>query len=65
MKTRRKHKTHRRKPAAIDEQTDWLSLSPAKRIQETTKLWQLYIALGGSLDAEPDPQSPFYDIMQK
>lgn len=43
-----------------DEQNDWLRLSPAKRIQETTKLWQLYLALGGSLDSKPDPQSPFY-----
>lgn len=42
------------------EEMEWLKLSPAQRISETTKLWQLYLALGGSLDPEPDPQSPFY-----
>jgi len=44
----------------MDEETEWLSLTPAKRFLETTKLWKLYIALGGNLDPEPDPQSPFY-----
>ncbi|MDP3791357.1 MAG: hypothetical protein Q8R38_04890 [Candidatus Omnitrophota bacterium] len=44
----------------IDEDKEWLSLTPAKRLLETTKLWKLYISLGGDLDPEPDPQSPFY-----
>ena len=44
----------------ISEEAEWLSLSPARRILETDKLWRLYLALGGSLDPEPDPQSPFY-----
>ncbi|MCK4784159.1 MAG: hypothetical protein KAV87_10440 [Desulfobacteraceae bacterium] len=44
----------------IDEDKEWLCLTPAQRILETTKLWKFYIALGGSLDPEPDPQSPFY-----
>ena len=44
----------------IDEDMAWLSLTPAQRIQQTTKLWQLYLALGGKLDPKPDPQSPFY-----
>jgi hypothetical protein len=44
----------------IDEEMEWLSLTPRQRILETTKLWKLYIALGGNLDPEPDPQSPFY-----
>lgn len=43
-----------------DEDMEWLSLTPAQRISETTKLWKFYIALGGSLDPEPDTQSPFY-----
>jgi hypothetical protein len=25
------------------------------------KLWETYLALGGSLDPEPDTQSPFFD----
>jgi len=44
----------------VDEETEWLNLTPAQRILESGKLWQLYIALGGDLDPEPDPQSPFY-----
>ena len=44
----------------IDEDMEWLKLTPAQRIRETTKLWKLYMTLGGSLDPEPDPQSPFY-----
>ena len=44
----------------IDEEREWISITPGQRILETTKLWQLYLALGGSLDPEPDPQSPFY-----
>jgi len=44
----------------IDEDKEWLSLTPRQRILETTKLWRLYLSLGGSFDPEPDPQSPFY-----
>ncbi|MEA3560587.1 MAG: hypothetical protein U9R31_02320 [Candidatus Omnitrophota bacterium] len=44
----------------IDEDMEWLSFTPARRILETTKLWKFYVALGGSLDPEPDSQSPFY-----
>jgi hypothetical protein len=44
----------------MDEEKEWLTLTPARRFLETTKLWKLYIALGGDLDPEPDPQSPFY-----
>ena len=44
----------------IDEDREWLMLTARKRILETTKLWQVYLALGGKFDPEPDPQSPFY-----
>jgi len=44
----------------IDEDMEWLRLTPKQRIKETTKLWRFYLAMGGSLDAESDPQSPFY-----
>lgn len=44
----------------IEEETEWLNFTPSQRLLETTKLWQFYIALGGNLDPEPDPQSPFY-----
>ncbi len=36
-------------------------LSPVERWQESEKLWQTYLAFGGSLDPEPDSQSPFFD----
>ena len=44
-----------------DEWADWYALSPAQRLEESSKLWQTYLELGGSLDPEPDSQSPFYD----
>lgn len=42
------------------EEISWLRLSPAQRMMESARLWRFYIAMGGSLDPEPDPQSPFY-----
>ncbi len=39
----------------------WFRLTPQERWQESAKLWHHYVAMGGSLDPEPDPQSPFYD----
>jgi hypothetical protein len=36
-------------------------LAPVQRWLESKKLWQTYLALGGSLDPEPDTQSPFFD----
>lgn len=43
------------------EWVDWFRMTPQQRWQESAKLWQHYLAVGGSLDPEPDPQSPFYD----
>lgn len=43
------------------EWLEWYSLTPQQRWSESQKLWQTYVALGGSLDPEPDTQSPFYD----
>lgn len=42
-----------------DEWTDWYRLTPLERWQESQKLWEFYLAVGGSLDPEPDSQSPF------
>lgn len=42
-----------------DEWLDWYRLSPAERWNETEKLWAFYLTVGGSLDPEPDSQSPF------
>ena len=43
------------------EWLDWYALSPQQRWSESQKLWGTFLALGGSLDPEPDTQSPFYD----
>ncbi len=44
-----------------DEWAEWYRLSPMERWRESERLWQLYLYLGGSLDTEPDTQSPFFD----
>ena len=43
------------------EWAEWYRLTPDERWEESLKLWDTYLALGGSLDPEPDPQSPFFD----
>lgn len=59
---RRKSIRHHPKHAEsfIDEEQEWLHLNPAQRLRETTKLWSIYLALGGSLDPGPNSQSPFH-----
>ena len=44
-----------------DEWAEWYRLTPVQRWLESEKLWQVYLTLGGSLDPEPDTQSPFFD----
>lgn len=39
----------------------WYSLTPLQRLEESCKLWETYLKLGGTLDPEPDSQSPFFD----
>jgi hypothetical protein len=39
----------------------WYRLTPQERWAESERLWESYLAMGGSLDPEPDSQSPFYD----
>jgi len=41
------------------EWEEWYRLTPLERWRESEKLWEFYLAVGGSLDAEPDSQSPF------
>ena len=43
------------------EWAEWYRLTAVQRWLESEKLWQTYLALGGSLDPEPDTQSPFFD----
>jgi hypothetical protein len=42
-----------------DEWREWYALTPLERWRETEKLWAFYLSVGGSLDPEPDSQSPF------
>ncbi len=46
---------------AGEEWAEWYRLTPQERFRESMKLWETYLALGGSLDPEPDTQSPFFD----
>lgn len=46
-----------------DEWAEWYRLSPAQRWAQTQQLWTVYLSLGGSLDPEPDTQSPFHDAL--
>ena len=39
----------------------WYALSPGERFLESARLWETYLALGGSFEPEPDTQSPFFD----
>ncbi|MDX1953629.1 MAG: hypothetical protein SFY81_15770 [Verrucomicrobiota bacterium] len=47
-----------------EEWAEWYRLTPLERWAESQKLWQTYLALGGSLDPEPDTQSPFFDAAE-
>jgi hypothetical protein len=44
-----------------EEWAAWYRLSPLERWSESEQLWQIYFHLGGSLDTQPDTQSPFFD----
>ena len=43
------------------EWAEWYLLTPEERWRAQDQLWQTFFALGGTLDPEPDTQSPFYD----
>lgn len=42
-----------------DEWLDWYRLTPAERWRASQELWEFYLSIGGSLDPEPDSESPF------
>ena len=44
------------------EVQEWYALSPAERFVESQKLWDVFLRLGGSLEPEPDTQSPFHSL---
>ena len=44
-----------------DEWKEWIDLTPIERFRQSEILFAQYLAMGGSLDPDPDPTSPFYD----
>lgn len=44
-----------------EEWAEWYGLTPQERWARSQALWPVYLMLGGTLDAEPDSQSPFDD----
>jgi len=48
-----------------EEWAEWYSLTPIERWQQSSELWTTYLSFGGSLDPEPDTQSPFFDRTAK
>jgi len=44
-----------------EEWAAWYRLSPVERWRESEQLWEIYFHLGGSLDTQPDTQSPFFN----
>lgn len=40
---------------------EWIALSPAERVVQSGEMWDIYMAYGGSFEADLDPQSPFFD----
>jgi hypothetical protein len=44
-----------------EEWQEWYRMRPQDRWLESERLWGTFLALGGSLDPEPDSQSPFND----
>lgn len=43
------------------EWLEWYGLSPQQRWKESEHLRDTYLLLGGSLEPEPDTESPFFD----
>ena len=43
------------------EWAEWYLMTPQQRWRESERLWEIYLTLGGTLDPEPDSQSPFFD----
>jgi hypothetical protein len=42
------------------EWLDWYRKTPLERLEVSSEAWTNYLALGGSLAPDPDPQSPFW-----
>lgn len=58
-------KTSITKSIPDDEWEEWYQMTPLQRWRESQKLWAFYLEVGGSLDPEPDTQSPFYTAVEE
>jgi hypothetical protein len=47
-----------------DEWKEWVDLTPIERFRRSERFFAEYLTMGGSLDPDPDPTSPFYDPSQ-
>lgn len=41
------------------EWQEWIDLSPMERFKQSEQIFANYLAMGGSLDPDPDPNRPF------
>lgn len=41
-----------------EEWQEWLELTPLERFRQSEQIFAQYLAMGGSLDPDPDPTSP-------
>jgi hypothetical protein len=44
-----------------EEWAEWYRLTPVQRWHESEKLWQTYLAFGGSLEPDSDDQDSFFE----
>ncbi len=42
------------------EWLEWYRKTPLERFEASEELWKIYLELGGSLEPDPDPESPFW-----
>lgn len=43
-----------------DERLEWYRMTPHERWAVSERLWTTFVALGGTLEPDPDRQSPFH-----
>ena len=45
-----------------EQSAEWYRLTPFQRWHASGELWKHYLQIGGSLDPEPDTESPSHDL---
>ena len=49
----------------VESWPEWYSMTPLERWNQSLVLWQFFLRVGGSLDPEPDSQSPFDPYLER